>query len=540
MLRKRITMTLRALTLVLCVLSLAGSGLALKRGRGGSESSTQSSSNSKRGPAPTPTPTPAPGSVAIIIVASNRHQVWEGFGASTEQWSDCGNDQIGASRVPLWRAIYGQSGVGLTMGDLHINPYELKYPNGGCGWNVQSRQNDDSDPNHFNWAGFDFTSSDAMKKDLVDIAQPLGFNNYMIRGGVSTRWQDPWLNEIRSQSYDLYLEEVAENVVAPLRRWKDLYGIVPRFDQPMNEPLTGNNELFGADRQEVVDVVKAVGAKLKAEGLNIKLVVPSEETEKVSLEDAQAILADPQARQYVGAIAFHTYPYESAYANIGNILNTSGAGKPDAERIAIRNQIRSLAAQYRVEVWMTEVCCGGANFFDTLRGRAIHIHDEMVYADVSSYWGMFNTGPDGSSSYGEDSISTFGNGKFRITGMGRAIGHYSHVIKQGAIRVDASSGDPLIQVVAFRDDVRGKLGLVIINNAAVSKSVSVAVSGVTVSGNFNGEQSTTAAFWRPVTANTQITLPALSVTSLSGNIGAAASPTPMPTPKPQATGSRKP
>jgi O-glycosyl hydrolase len=476
---------------------------------------------------PTPTPTPAPGSVAISIAASNRHQVWEGFGASTEQWSDCGNDQIGSSRVPLWRAIYGQSGVGLTMGDLHINPYELTYPNGGCGWNMQSRHNDDGDPNNFNWAGFDFNSSDAMKKDLVDIAEPLGFNNYMIRGGVSTRWQDPWLNDIRSQNYDLYLQEAAENVVAPLRRWRDLYRIVPRFDQPMNEPLTGNNELFGADRQEIVDLVKAVGAKLKAEGLNIKLVVPSEETEEASLADAQAILADPQARQYVGAIAFHTYPYESVYANIGNILNTSGAGKPDAERIAIRNQIRNLAAQYGLEVWMTEVCCGGANFFDTLRGRAIHIHDEMVYTDVSSYWGMYNTGPDSSRSYGEDSISTFGAHTFRITGMGRAIGHYSHVIKQGAMRVDASSGDPLVQVVAFRDDMRGKLALVIINNAAVSKSVSVAVSGVKVSGNFSGEQSTAAAFWRPVTATTQITLPALSVTSLSGNI-AAPGPTPIP------------
>ncbi len=483
---------------------------------------------SRRASNPSATPTPAAGSVAINIAASNRHQVWEGFGASTEQWSDCGNDQIGSNRVPLWQAIYGQSGVGLTMGDLHINPYELTYPNGGCGWNAQSRRNDDDDPNHFNWAGFDFASSDAMKKDLVDIAKPLGFNNFMIRGGVSTRWQDPWLNDIRSRNYRLYLQEAAENVVAPLRRWKDLYGIVPRFDQPMNEPLTGNNELFGANREEVVDIVKAVGARLKAEGLNIKLVVPSEETEEASLADAREILADPRARQYVGALAFHTYPYESVYANIGNILNTSGAGRPDAERIAIRNQIRSLAAQYGLEVWMTEVCCGRANFFDTLRGRAIHIHDEMVYTDVSSYWGMFNTVPDSGKS-SEDDISTFGTRTFRITGMGRAIGHYSHVIRQGAIRVDASSGDPLVLVVVFRDDIRGKLALVIINNAAVSKSVSIAISGVTVSGNFKGEQSTAAEVWRPVTATTEITLPALSVTSLSGNIGAAPIQVPIPT-----------
>jgi O-glycosyl hydrolase len=480
---------------------------------------------------PSATAAPASGTVAINIVASNRHQVWEGFGASTEQWSDCGNDQIGSNRVPLWQAIYGQSGVGLTMGDLHINPYELTYPNGGCGWDAQSRHNDDGDPNHFNWAGFNFASSDAMKRDLVDIAKPLGFNNFMIRGGVSIRWQDPWLNDIRSQNYDLYLKEVAENVVAPLRRWKDLYGIVPRFDQPMNEPLTGNNELFGANREEVVDIVKAVGARLKAEGLDIKLVVPSEETEEASLADAREILDDPQARQYVGAIAFHTYPYESVYANIGNVLNSSGAGKPDADRIAIRSEIKSLAAQYGLEVWMTEVCCGGGNFFDTLRGRAIHIHDEMVYADVSSYWGMFNTVPDsgtGRIRNSEDDISKFGARTFRITGMGRAMGHYSHVIRQGAVRVDSSSGDPLVLVVAFRDDMRSKLALVIINNAAISMSVRLAITGVTVSENFKGEQSTAEAVWRPVTATTQITLPALSVTSLSGNISAPRSSAPTP------------
>jgi hypothetical protein len=55
----------------------------------------------------------------------------------------------------------------------------------------------------------------------------------------------------------------------------------------------------------------------------------------------------------------------------------------------VRNDIRDLAKQYGLQVWMTEVSNGRAGPLDSLRGRAIHIHDEMRYANASSYWAMF-------------------------------------------------------------------------------------------------------------------------------------------------------
>ena len=53
------------------------------------------------------------------------------------------------------------------------------------------------------------------------------------------------------------------------------------------------------------------------------------------------------------------------------------------------------------------------------------------------------------------------------------------------------------------------------------------MSGVTTPGDFAGEQSTAAAFWQPITGGLQLTLPAQSVSSLSGSIPTA-SPTPTP------------
>ena len=41
----------------------------------------------------------------------------------------------------------------------------------------------------------------------------------------------------------------------------------------------------------------------------MKFVVASQETEEISLATAQAVMASPGAAKYVGAIAYHTYPY---------------------------------------------------------------------------------------------------------------------------------------------------------------------------------------------------------------------------------------
>lgn len=474
--------------------------------------------------------------VTLNVDASVRYQAWEGFGATTEQYSDCGSDQMGAMRQQVLDAIYKQ--VKLSMGDLHIQPYEAIYPNGGCGWYAQLRQNDDNNPDNFNSSGFDFAwGSDPMKRDLVD-REPQ-FTNYLLRGGVSTRWADKWLNTIRSQDYNLYLREAAENSVAALVRWRNLYGIVPKWMQPVNEPLSGNNEIYGGDTQEVVDLVKAIGAKLQKENLSsVKLVVASEETEEKSLATAQAILNDPVARQYVGAISFHTYPYGSLYSDVGRILATSGLGNPDPGRIAIRNKIKNLAAQYSLQVWMTEVSNGNGNEFNSLRARAIHIHDELKYAGISSYWGMFNTGPTTDPGFKEETVVVFtpATQTHRITGMGRAMGHYARFISKGAVLLKETSSNPLVQISAFKDSASGKLIFVVINNASSAKTISLNLSGAGLGGNISGEQSTQGAYWQPIVSFTpasqtgfSATLPGLSVTTFSVNAVSAPAITPTPT-----------
>ena len=131
----------------------------------------------------------------------------------------------------------------------------------------------------------------------------------------------------------------------------------------------------------------------------------------------------------------------------------------------------------------------------------------------------------------EDTIVLIDNDTETVhtTGMGYAIGHYARWIKRGAVRTEATSSDPLLQVTAFRHNSQRRIVLVIINNASAEKRINVKVNAVRLEGNLTGEQSTAAAYWQPLTpfaltapTSFMLTVPAHSVTTIVGQIGDAA------------------
>ena len=259
------------------------------------------------------------------------------------------------------------------------------------------------------------------------------------------------------------------------------------------------------------------------------------ETEEVSLRVARAILSDPGARPYVVAIGYHSYPYSEGYSSASFILSTSGAGKPDTGRVAVPDQLRDLGNEYHVNVWMTENSHGGPpRSYNTFRARVVQIHDEFLYANASAYFGEeamwdltsqrlhFKNGDLYGDSEGNIVLINNDTGAVDITGIGYAIRHYARWVKPGAVRVDATSSEPPVQVSVFRDDGRGTVALVLINNAATPKSVSINFTGLSVTGNWTGEQSTVSGYWKPFAAASAtpftIILPETSVTSIGGRL----------------------
>jgi O-glycosyl hydrolase len=480
------------------------------------------------------------GTVAVRIDSGLRHQVMEGFGATTLPLVYGDLDPLPAAlRQRAIEAVYRD--IGLRTGN--VEQAVLESPG-----DYAARRNDNDDPFVADPAGFQSGGLVRTRDKLLTPAFALGFDGYLAQK-INLRWASPWLVPIRAADRRRYLDEAAEQVLMGARAWRDIVGREPRLLHLFNEPTSGNGELQGGDAAEIVDLIIAAGDRLRADGFAApRFVVANEETERRSLEVARAIVANPAALAYVGALGYHPYPYGSTYASVPNILRSSGSGKPDPAAVKVRAELRDLAKTAGVPLWMTEVSHGELDprSFDALRGRAVHIHDELTMADASAYFGMNNMWDSFSQAqhfagrdqglYSEaDSLVLIDLdlGKVVITGMGYAIGHWARFLPRGAVRVAADAMDPLVQVSAFLDEAGGRLVLVAINNATEARTVDVAAVGLQLRGELSGIRSTETERWAPLAPLPTVQsggfadlLPAHSVTTYVADLaGAAVEPT---------------
>jgi O-glycosyl hydrolase len=493
-------------------------------------------------------PDPGPADATITVDATVQHQTLDGFGQAEPSVLVYPGQQTLSDRLRAIAVekVYRQVGINMgILGTLIETPGDY-----------DQRRNDNGDPFNTNWSGFSPYWVNNARQFVVDLAKPYGFTNYYLGAEApNVRWGSPWLADIRNRDYNAYLDEAAEQVLANVTFWRNTYGEELPYYQLGNEQLSGNYCMINPDMsgfgavdpvQQIVDVTKRAGSRLRNAGFaKTRFMVGTEETEAISLQVATAILSDPDARQYVGAIGYHSYPYYEGYSSIPFILNTSGAGVPDGARIAVRNQIRDLGEKYNVQVWMTENShAGDPRSYEGFRARAIQIHDEFLYAGASAYFGegamwdlasqRLHSGSDdlyGSDSEGNIALINNDTESVDITGIGYAIGHYARWIKPGSVRIDATSGDPLVQVTAFRNDKQGRATLVMINNSRIAKNVTANLAGLALTGDVTGEQSTSSGYWKPIaafspagSAGFSITLPELSVTSVGVSWSGATPP----------------
>jgi O-glycosyl hydrolase len=464
--------------------------------------------------------------VRVEVNAAAPHQVMEGFGATTVPlvYQNGADDKLPpALRTRAIQAAYRD--VRLTLGNVSLGQWEPA--------------NDDDDPMHLNEPALEIAGLQSTNAKLIGPARALGADG-LYPGNVVSMDATEWLQALRTSDYNRYIDECAEYVVGGVLKWRDITGEIPRYQHLFNEAMWGEQNLKGGSAKEIIDIIERAGGRLRSAGMPTKFVVVSEYSAAQSAAMAREILADPNARQYVGAIGYHVYPYGSAYASMPNILSGPGTGRPDEAALADRRALRDLARQYNVPLWMTEVSHGELDprSMDAVRARAIQIHDELSYADASAFFGMHEMwdsksnsehfGADRSLLKEEDTIVLIDvdAGSVMITGTGYAIGHYARWVERGALRVEAASDDSLVMVTAFADNKRGKASFVIINNADASKTVRVHVSGLAFTGALSGEQSVGETRWKalgavPLSDGAKdvfvVTVPAKSVTSVGGS-----------------------
>ena len=471
--------------------------------------------------------------VTVRIDNAIEYQEIAGFGATTLagiMLTENGlRDMLGATlRHQAIKAVYHD--VGLTLGSLEL-------------WLEPANDNDD--PMLINKDGFQWETSNAMHDLLVRPARVYGFSNYSLGLKIDMRRELRWMDELRERDYSRYLQEAAEYVAAGVVHWQEITGAAPRFITLFNEPLSGNRELRGGSKHEIVDIIKSAGERLRAEGFaRTRFIVPAEETVAKSIDTIESVLADEDARSYIGALAYHAYPYDSAYSSVRRILQTSGRGLPDHDEIRIRQRLYELAAGYDIPVWMTETSegPGRADYpfgsAENLRARANHIHDELVYANASAYFAMYDMWDRQShdAHFKDRGIDFFSQSshivlidqktsEIHISGIGFAIGHFARWITPGSLRIDAVSDNKLVKVIAFRSDRQNELAVVVVNNSNFEAEIDFAMENMALQGTVKGEYSDRSNRWKQLPALTpsdnasfRLTVGPTSVTSLSATL----------------------
>ncbi len=249
-----------------------------------------------------------------------------------------------------------------------------------------------------------------------------------------------------------------------------------------NEPdLCGHGYKIEID--DYVTILKQLGSRFKAEGLATKLVISDGWIPQNSLLYMQAVLADPEARQYVGALAYHAYA--DGYDDPAMLLGHSATNQPPQAAVAIREQIRDLTAQYNLPVWMTEVCfCTVRSYsdYDLVRARLNHLHDELTVSNIVAFDVMnlfFIRRPGVNDELVEIYFRPDGSlERYEISSYGYMLGHYSRFIPPGSVRLDATSSNELVRVVSFaRPD--GKAVIIVLNNSTQPVSLKLSLVGLT-------------------------------------------------------------
>lgn len=335
-----------------------------------------------------------------------------------------------------------------------------------------------------------------------EMDQYIDYVQQALRTGADTYFLSP--RDLGKGMNESNPEEYVKHALGVIQYWKSKGLEIPYYSI-VNEPGYTRSGIIS--KEYLRTVVKLLGQRLREAGLLTQLVIPDDWTAGEAYKRSSYILADPEARKYVGALAYHLYNENSE----------------DVRKMA------ALSQAYKIPVWMTEFSDprytgpnGGLNW-------ALSIHDLIVNGNVSAVdymWPFFGE-------YSERKwpgntlivLKSDANGLhykgYQLNSMYQAMGQYSRYVRPGYTRIAGDSSDRQIKVSAFKKS--SAVVLVIINEAATDRQIDITLRGApgihtleVVQGG-NGQGWKTLASLRKANNRFLRTLPPKSITTLIGN-----------------------
>lgn len=246
-------------------------------------------------------------------------------------------------------------------------------------------------------------------------------------------------NQLRVDMY----EEFAEMCVAYIQVLKretgiDLYAFSiqnePRFSQSYQSCLYNGTALR--------DLLKVVGKRFEKEGIQTLLFLPEDIGWLGGVESMiKPALDDPQARQYVGAVAVHGYDLDGI--------------KPNSPSVNTWNTMYSWGAKYDLPIWMTETS-GYKNDWNGAMDLAKAIYTALRHGNVSAwvFWTLSNNTLD---EYSLINASLQKSKRYYISK------NFYRFIHPGALRLEATSNNENVVGLAFWHPDSQKTTFVLLN-----------------------------------------------------------------------------
>lgn len=356
--------------------------------------------------------------VTVTLDAAQRFQTIQGFGSTQRLFDDphvtetydasTGRAAVippASDQAKILDALYVD--LGLTRVRIHPEGFEPV--------------NDNADPNTADLSKFNFGNRGADGHiAAVKLLLPRGLTTYFASPVVL----ESWMNESNPDEY-------VEWVMVMLRHWRQ-QGLEMPYYSILNEPgyYVGGKPWSG---EWLRDVAKKLGPLLAAENFRTKLVVSEDDSPFAAYGRIQTVLADPDARKYIGALAYHLY----------------GRGGED--------QVAQLGKQYGLPVWMTEFSTP-----DDWHAWATVMQQLLADYDVSAIdymWGYFGDWDRSQLIRLKVSGTTYLG--YDMTRQYYVMGQYSRYARPGAVRIAATSSDPDVKVVAF---MNGAKPVVVVTN----------------------------------------------------------------------------
>jgi len=377
-----------------------------------------------------------------------------------------------------WREVHQTIvGFGGTMGWIHPHPerrrevFDLLFKQlgasvlriralGGEAGDEDSiePENDDADPNSFNWSRFKVATSEAKNAVIIKAALERG-----VKTVIPTAWSPPgWMKTTGRRAgggelEEKHLAEYAEAWAAYVIGMKRHFGIDTKYLSIQNEPdLRYYYPTCAMEPGPYAKAAAAVAARLAKEKLPVTLAGP----------DTCRIYHLPE---YLRAMARAKVPPGTSPAPVLTHLYDLGIGygKPEADPKRWR-AARELARRHKRPLWLTEA----ANYLShgVEKGSyaeaiiwAQKIHHALVSGDceVVCYWSLYFDKRGEALVYAAESEAR----RFEITPKFWTSMNYYRFVRPGMLRCSARSSGRRLLVSAFRDPDSRRRVIVIVNTS---------------------------------------------------------------------------